>query len=123
MKTLLIISLVSFLSINAHAQLKNTKWKGTIQTDNKLNVVFDYKIDTVKVTNADDGSNIETMTYTVKNHVMTLKKVYGQSDCDATSTAQYKFQITGDVLHLTQVNDSCSDRISALKDSNWTRTK
>lgn len=123
MKKSLIFLLAAFASVTLNAQLKNTKWKGTIQTDNKIDVVFDYRSDTLEVSNTGDGSNIETMTYTVKDGVITLKKVYGQSSCDATSTGKYKFEIKDDVLFLTQISDTCNDRTSALSDSKWTRIK
>ncbi len=51
MKKTLFVLLVSFASVAVNAQLKNTKWKGTIQTDDKIDVVFDYKTDTLEVSN------------------------------------------------------------------------
>ena len=121
MKKALFFLLVAFASVTVRAQLKNTKWKGTIQTDNTIDVVFNYKSDTLEVSSAGDGSNIETMTYTVKDGVMSLRKVYGQSSCDATSTGKYKFEIKEGVLFLTQVSDVCNDRTSALSNSKWTK--
>jgi len=121
MKKVFFIFLVSFASLTVHAQLKNTKWKGTIQTDNTIDVVFDYKSDTLEVSSAGDGSNIETMTYTVKDGVISLKKVYGQSSCDGAGVGKYKFEIKDNVLFFTQVADSCNDRTSALSNSKWTK--
>ena len=121
MKKVFFFLLVSFASVTVNAQLKNTKWKGTIQVDDKIDVVFDYKSDTLEVSNTADGSNIETMTYAVKDSVITLKKVYGQSSCDGTSTGKYKFAIKNDVLFLTQISDTCNDRTSALSNSKWTK--
>jgi hypothetical protein len=123
MKKSIFILLVVFTSTSVHAQLKNTKWKGTIQADNTLNVVFDYRSDTLEVTNSDDGSNIETMTYTVKDTVLTLRKISGQSSCDTEGTGKYRFEIKDDALHLTQISDNCNDRTSALSNSKWTRVK
>ena len=123
MKKIIFIFLVSIVSITVHAQLKNTKWKGTIHSDTNIDAVFDYGNDSLKVTNTADNSNVETMTYTVKDNELTLQKVYGQSDCDATGTGKYKFEIKDDVLILTLVSDACNDRSSALNNSKWAKVK
>src|SRR4051812_11602282 len=123
MKTALFILLVTCTSASSHAQLKNTKWKGTIQADNKIDVIFNYRADTVEVSNSADGSNIETMTYTVKDSVLTFQKIYGQSNCGGTTGGTYKYAVKDDALYLTLISDSCSDRSSALSNSKWARTK
>ncbi len=115
--------MVSSASFTLHAQLKNTKWQGTIQRDNKINVVFDYRKDTLDVSNSEDGSNIETMTYAIKDNVLTLQKIYGQSECDGTGTGKYKFEIKDDLLYFTLVSDACNDRSSALNNSKWSKMK
>lgn len=114
---------LAFTSVTVNAQLKNTKWKGTIQADNNMNVILNYKTDTLNVSNADDGSNIETMTYTVKDSVVTLQKVYGQSNCDGIGKGKYNFDIKNDLLYLKLLSDSCSDRSGALNNSTWMKTK
>lgn len=123
MKKTLFIFLVSFTSVTAHAQLKNTKWKGTIQADNKIDVVFNYRNNTVDVSNSADGSNIETMTYAARDSVLTLQKISGQSNCDGTTAGKYKYQIKDDALYITLISDSCVDRSSALSNSKWVKMK
>ncbi len=123
MKKAFIISLALFASVTVHAQLKNTKWKGTIQADNKIDVVFNYSNDTLDVSNTADGSNIETMTYTVKDSILTLQKIYGKSDCDGTGTGKYRFEIKDELLYITLISDVCNDRSSALNNSKWTKMK
>lgn len=123
MKKALLIFLVSFASVIVHAQLKNTKWKGTIQAENKIDVVFDYRSDTLEVSNTADGSNIETMTYAAKDGVLTLQKIYGQSSCDGAGTGKYKFEIKNDLLYIKLISDSCNDRTSALNNSKWSKLK
>lgn len=122
MKEIAFVFLV-FTSVTVNAQLKNTKWKGTIQTDNKIDVIFNYKTDTLDVSNAQDGSNIETMTYAVKDSVMTLQKVYGQSNCDGVGKGKYNFGIKNNLLYLKLLSDSCSDRSAALSNSTWMKVK
>lgn len=123
MKKLVFIFLVSVGTITAHAQLSNTKWKGIIHSDNDINVVFNYTKDSLKVTNIADNSNVETMTYTLKKNVLTLQKVYGQSECDTAGNGKYKFEIKDNSLYLTLVADDCKDRYSALADSKWVKIK
>ena len=123
MKTALFILLVTCTSVSLHAQLKNTKWKGTIQADNKIDVIFNYGTDTVEVSNTADGSSIETMTYTVKDSVLKFQKIYGQSSCGGATGGTYKYELKDDLLYLTLISDSCSDRSSALSNSKWARTK
>ena len=115
--------LVSFAFVTVNAQLKNTKWKGTIKADEKYDVVFDYKNDTLEVSSADDGSNIETLTYAVKDSVLTLQKVYGKSNCDGTSIGKYNFHVKDNLLYVTLISDICDDRTSALNNSKWTKVK
>ena len=123
MKRIIFIFLISLASITVHAQLKNTKWKGTIHSDNDIDVVFDYRSDTLDVTNIADSSNLETMTYTIKDSVLTMKKISGQSNCDTTGEGKYKFEIKDDVLYLTLISDACNDRSSALNNSKWVKIK
>ncbi|WP_018612872.1 hypothetical protein [Segetibacter koreensis] len=123
MKKVMFFLLVSFVSVTVNAQLKNTKWKGTIQADNKIDVIFNYRNDTLDVSNTADGSNIETMTYAIKDTVLTLQKIYGQSDCDGTGSGKYKFEINGDLLSISLLSDVCNDRSSALNNSKWVKIK
>ena len=123
MKQLIFIFLISLASITVHAQLQNTKWKGTIHSDNDIDVVFDYRSDTLDVINIADSSNLETTTYTIEDSVLAFQKIYGQSNCDATGTGKYKFEIKDDVLYLTLISDACDDRSSALKNSKWVKIK
>ena len=123
MKKIICISLISLASITVHAQLQNTKWKGVIHSDNDIDVVFDYRSDTLEVINTADGSSLETMTYSIKDSSFALQKIYGQSNCDNTGTGKYKFEIKDDVLYLTLISDACDDRSSALNNSKWVKIK
>jgi hypothetical protein len=123
MKKIIFFLLLSLASATVHAQLNNTKWKGTIQLENKVDVVFDYRQDTLTVSNNADNSNIETMTYAVKDSVITLHKIYGQSECNATVNGKYKYQIKDDSLYMILLSDSCKERSDVLNNSAWSRIK
>ena len=123
MKEIIFIFLISLATITVRAQLINTKWKGTIHSDDDIDAIFDYRRDTLEVSNISDGSNIETMTYAIKDSVLTMKKISGQSNCDTTGEGKYKFEIKDDVLYLALLSDACSDRTSALNNSKWVKIK
>ncbi len=123
MKKIIFILLVSFVSVSAHAQLTNTKWKGTLQLENPADVVFDFRNDTLEVSRVADSSNLETMTYTVQDTLLTLQKIYGQSDCDSTVAGKYKFEIKDDGLYITLIEDDCDDRSSVLDNTKWIKTQ
>lgn len=122
MKKIIFFLLVSFVSVTVHAQLNNTKWKGTIQLENKIDVVFEYTKDTLAVSNIADNSNIETMTYAITDSIITLQKIYGQSDCDITE-GKYKFWIKDNSLYMTSISDACDDRSGVLNNSKWIMVK
>ncbi|MDB5248382.1 MAG: hypothetical protein JWQ40_2776 [Segetibacter sp.] len=122
MKKIIFVFFVSFTSLTLHAQLKNTKWKGTLNLENKIDVVFDYRNDTLEVINSQDNSSIETMSYTIENNILTLKKLSGQSDCDQ-APGKYKFEINNNTLTIALVLDACDDRAPILDNSKWTKIK
>ena len=121
MKKIIFIFLISIASISVCAQLKNTKWKGTIHSDNDIDVIFNYGSDTLEVTSAADGSSFETCIYNTKDTVLSVQKIYGQSNCDTTGIGKYKFEIKDDILYLTLLSDNCDNRSSALNNSKWAK--
>lgn len=123
MKKVFLILSAFFVFTASKAQLGNTKWKGTLETDTKINVVFEYGADTLKVNRAEDGENIETMTYTVKDSIITVKKVSGISDCNASGPGKYSFQIKDDNLLIKLVSDACDNRSGVLNNSKYTKVK
>ena len=123
MKKVTFLLLLTFAFINGKAQLQNTKWRGTITLDTEIDVVFNYKNDTLDVVSLADGSSLESMTYTSTDSVLNLKKINGQSNCDNSNMGKYKFSIKDDVLYLELLSDICDDRSSVLSNSKWTKTK
>lgn len=123
MKKIIYILLVSFITLNVHAQLANTKWKTTIQTDQATDVIFNFSADTLDVTNASDNSDIEAMNYTLQDTVLTLRKLYGQSECDTSAIGTYSYKINGDELWLKLISDNCEDRSNVIKDIKLNKTQ
>jgi len=108
--------------VSTHAQVTNSKWKTTLQLDQPVDVVFDFRTDTLDVTNAADSSSLETMKYTLKDTVLTIQKLYGQSECDTSTIGSYTCTINGDEMHLKMISDDCSDRSGVIADIKLNRT-
>ena len=123
MKKIIFILLVSFAAVSVQAQLANTKWKGTLNIENQVEAVFDFSNDSLRVTRVADGSGIETMTYTARDTVLTIKKVYGQSDCDGTVIGKYRFEIKDNELYFKLISDDCYDRSSVLDNTKWIKSQ
>lgn len=105
--------LVTFAAFNLHAQLNNTKWKGTLDVEGGLDVVFNFSNDTLDVYNAESGESLEMMKYTTTDSVLTLVKLFGQSQCDSTP-GNYKYAILNNEMTLSLISDSCYDRAGAI---------
>ena len=121
MRKIIVILLVLFVSGAVNAQFTHTKWKGTLELDPAMDVLFDFRKDTVEVFNLADNSSIEIMQYTIKDSTLTLQKISGASDCDASSVAKYKFRLKDDKFFLIKIDDDCDDRGNVLNNTTWKR--
>jgi hypothetical protein len=113
MKKTLSLLLVSFIAFNCSAQLNNTSWKGTLNIEGGMDVVFNFKNDTVDVVSSESGESLETSRYATTDSVITFQKLYGGSQCD-TTLGTYKYVITGNQMTISLISDSCYDRSSAI---------
>jgi hypothetical protein len=113
MRKMFVTLLVTFAAFNLHAQLNNTKWKGTLDVEGGLDVVFNFSNDTLDVYNAESGESLEMMKYTTTDSVLTLVKLFGQSQCDSTP-GNYKYAILNNEMTLSLISDSCYDRAGAI---------
>lgn len=113
MNKIVLSMLISLIAYAADAQLSNTTWKGTLNIEGGMNVLFNFNNDTLDVVNAADNSSLETMTYKLADSVITLVKLYGQSQCSDTP-GKYKFVRDNDELTLSLLSDDCSDRADAI---------
>ena len=119
MKKIVFILIISFVTASVNAQLSHTKWKGAIKGDNPQGAMLKFGKDTLILYAAKDGSVIETMKYSVKEGVLTMIKISGQSDCDNKTYGNYKFVIKDGMLNMTVTSDNCYDRSSALDKTVW----
>jgi hypothetical protein len=121
MKNIVTFLLTLFATLNVHAQLTDTKWKGTLKINEDVVTLFDFGKDTLKLTRFANNTTIENMSYTIADSTLILKKTAGQSDCDNEVIGKYKFLINGDKLSIKLVTDGCYDRSSVLDNTSFTR--
>jgi hypothetical protein len=119
MKTIILFTICSFSYIVSKAQLSNTKWKGSLHTDTEMEILLDFKTDTLFAYTTADNQITETMIYTVKDTVLTLQKITGQSDCDSAAIGKYAFRINNDGMTLILVDDDCDGRGEVLDNTTW----
>jgi Domain of unknown function (DUF3471) len=121
MKKIACIAWLGLISHVASAQLVHTKWHGTLRLDNPANVILDFGKDTLVLYTVADSTVVETMLYSARDSVLSLKKIDGQSDCDGSTTGIYHFFQNKDFLFLRLASDSCLDRSSVLDTTRWRR--
>ena len=123
MKKIIFILLGYFATLSVHAQFNNKKFKGTLKLETDVEVVFDFKDDTLSVYRSQDSTTLERMTYTANDTLLTIKKVEGQSSCDLSTFGKYKYMMKDDILTIMLFADDCTDRSSVLDNSKWTKMK
>ena len=123
MKKFIALFIIVFITIKVNAQLANTSWKGELNVSGGFSAVFDFKNDTLDVTSAGDGSQLETMKYSLKDSVLSLQNIYGQSQCGNTVVGTYKYAMSNDTVTLTLIADECSDRANAIGTLKLNKTK
>ncbi len=123
MKKIILNLVIVIACTSAKAQLANNKWAGTLQLDQAVEVLLDFKKDTLDAISLADGQTLETMTFARKGDILTLKKVYGQSECNGNVVGKYKFELKDDIVSLMLVEDECYNRSSVLDKTKWNRKK
>jgi len=105
------------------AQLKNTQWEGTMYVPDETSIILDFKTDSVNIVVPENGMLAETMTYSVKDSIITLKKTSGHSPCNVGDEFKLKYVIKNDKLFITSLSDPCDERIQAWSKEAYIRAK
>jgi hypothetical protein len=113
MRKVILLILVFFTTASVNAQLSNTKWKGVLNIQGGMDVLFNFSNDTLDVINSENES-LETMKFSMKDSLITFVKLYGSSQCDTSTPGVYKFEVTGNEMTQSLVSDSCADRSEAI---------
>ena len=113
MKASILTAFLFVLGFTASAQLTNTKWKGAISAPTEVEVVLQFKKDTLNIVIAGTDNVIESMKYSIKDDVITINKISGGSPCNNDVSATVKYIIKDKSLILVPVNDPCEERKNA----------
>jgi cell wall-associated protease len=112
MKALFII-VFSLVGVNLWSQtlLSNTKWKGRIENPQALDIIFEFRNDSLIVSSA-EGIELEVMFFSQAKDTLKLRKLNGQSPCNYTTEGIYILNWTdsGEKLLLYPISDNCKAR-------------
>ncbi len=114
MKWICTVAFFCFVAFSAEAQLANTKWSGVLNVESGVPVTMSFSADSLEVFAEEDGSLVEVMKYTYADDVLTLQKLSGQSQCDVSTEAKYKFSLNGYIRTFEAVSDDCRERKGAI---------
>ncbi len=120
MKTFLLSIILLTLVTVSKAQLTNTKWTGAMYIPTNVQVTLSFKQDTVDMIINENDYVGETMSYTVKDSVITLKKLSGNSPC-GNDTFTVKYLIKDNKLFIKPLTDPCDDRTHAWPQTGFTK--
>lgn len=107
-KILLLIALMACITA-AKAQLAKTEWSGVMSIPNETEVLLKFSTDTVQIIVKDVNYVGETMLYSVKDGVITLKKTDGNSPCN-NDPFTVSYTIKDNKLSIKTLVDHCDDR-------------
>ena len=116
-KTGTILFAAIFCAISAaSAQFSNTRWKGVINSNGELPVIWTFKKTSLDVVSLPDSALVESMTYKTASGFLFITKVNGTSDCDSSTVGKYSYRIKKDSLFLKSIDDACSQRSDAISE-------
>ena len=125
MKILIIVTL-QFIAIDLFAQnsISNTKWKGHIENPQALDIVLEFKNDSLIATSA-EGMELEVMFFSQTKDTLKLRKLNGQSPCDITTEGIYilNFTNSGDTVIFYPITDHCKARATSISPVVYSRVK
>ncbi|HJS54576.1 MAG TPA: hypothetical protein VJ765_08540 [Chitinophagaceae bacterium] len=87
MKIIIIAALLQFATVYSFGQsgvrptLKDSKWKGHIEAPQSMDIILDFRNDTLVVTST-DMTELETMFFSQKGDTVNLRKLIGTSPCN-----------------------------------------
>jgi hypothetical protein len=113
MKKVASLLTIVFFATVCNAQLANTQWAGEMAVPSPTNILLRFTADTVQMIIKDGGFVGETMVYSVKDSLITLTKISGNSPCSAGDAFTISYIMKDDKLWLNPVFDRCDERSSA----------
>ena len=112
MRTLIIAAFTLF-TINSSGQnlLSNTKWKGVFLIPHAVDVVLDFKKDTLYLED-EKGQQFGILLFSHRSDTLVITKISGTSPCPEQSQGWYRVEWLekGDKFLLHVIGDECEGR-------------
>jgi len=116
MKYIVILSIAILISGKIFSQsIPDTKWKGILLMPNALDVTFNFKKDTLFITN-ETGQEVGTIFFTQQKDTLTIRKISGPSPCPEQTQGWYRIEWleNGNKFRLHGINDECEGRMGVF---------
>ena len=123
MRILYILTVLLLMAVASKAQLKNTKWQGTMNVPDETPVMLDFKNDSVDILVVENGMVAESMSYLAQDSIITMKKTSGHSPCNVDDVFKVKYLIKDDKLFISTISDPCDERAASWTKEPFTRVK
>ena len=121
---LVVVLLLTGWNLFSQSSVSNTNWKGHIENPQPLDVVIEFKNDSLIVTSA-EGVELEVMSFSQSKDTLKLRKLNGQSPCDFTTEGIYilNFTNSGDTVIFYPITDHCKARAMSISPVVYSRVK
>ncbi len=113
MKIVLSAAFIFLLALPATAQVSvnNSKWKGVFLIPHAVDVILDFKKDTLYITTV-ASDEVGTIFFTQQNDTLMIKKISGPSPCPEQAQGKYRIEWfeNGNKFRLHGISEECDGR-------------
>lgn len=123
MKSYILIIVIILLGIPGISQtIANSKWKSVFLIPHAVDVVLDFKKDTLYLT-FEKGERMGTIIFSHRNDTLMITKISGASPCPEQSTGLYRVEWlkNGEKFLLHGISDECEGRIGTFTTNPYER--
>ena len=122
MRLYILITATILLGIPGISQtIANSKWKGVFLIPDAVDVILDFKKDTLYLTI--EGQRLGTLIFSHRNDTLMITKISGTSPCPEQSTGLYRIEWLkkGEKFWLHGISDECEGRIGTYTTNPYER--
>ena len=107
--------LFSSLATISQIQLANSKWKGVFLIPHAVDVIMDFKKDSLYLT-IETGQRLGTLIFSHRNDTLMITKISGTSPCPEQSTGLYRIEWLKkeEKFLLHGISDECEGRMGTF---------
>lgn len=118
-KIFLAFVILAAFGSTVQAQFTGKKFRGYANAPDPMEMIMEFKNDTLNMYLAADFRLVETMSYSLQGDTMTISKLFGQSPCKNGTSGLYKMVLEENKLFITPIKDECTDRFYAFNKDPW----